>query len=285
MLTIFCIICRLHVITNSELWNSICVLIKVFKSRDSLGQAAAEQAAAAIRRAIAAKGQARIIAATGTSQAAFLNALTKTNDIPWAKVEAFHLDEYIGLPITHPASFRKILLEQLMRKAGIVNYHLLDGDAPDPDEVVRRVGKQLASSPVDVAFLGIGENGHIAFNDPPADFATEDPYILVELDEVCRRQQVGEGWFADISQVPKQAISMSVRQILKAKELVAVVPETRKAPAVKACLEGPVSPMAPGSILRTHPNAMVYLDRDSAALLSPALRDKLDHESQVMVNS
>jgi glucosamine-6-phosphate deaminase len=285
MLTIFCIICRLHLITNSELRNSICVLIKVFKSRDSLGQAAAEQAAAAIRRAIAAQGQARIIAATGTSQAAFLNALTKANDIPWAKVEAFHLDEYIGLPITHPASFRKILLEQLMRKAGIVNYHLLDGDAPDPDEVVRRVGKQLASSPVDVAFLGIGENGHIAFNDPPADFATEDPYILVELDEVCRRQQVGEGWFADISQVPKQAISMSVRQILKTKELVAVVPETRKAQAVKACFEGPVSPMAPGSILRTHPNATIYLDRDSAAQLSPALRDKLDHESQVMVNS
>ena len=285
MLTIFCIICRLHVITNSELRNSICVLIKVFKSRDSLGQAAAEQAAAAIRRAIADRGQARIIAATGTSQAAFLNALTKTNDIPWAKVEAFHLDEYIGLPITHPASFRKILLEQLMRKAGIVNYHLLDGDAPDPDEVVRRVGKQLASSPVDVAFLGIGENGHIAFNDPPADFATEDPYILVELDEVCRRQQVGEGWFADISQVPKQAISMSVRQILKTKELVAVVPETRKAQAVKACFEGPVSPMAPGSILRTHPNATIYLDRDSAAQLSPALRDKLDHESQVMINS
>jgi glucosamine-6-phosphate deaminase len=285
MLTIFCIICRLHVITNSELTNSICMLIKVFKSRDSLGQAAAEQAAAAIRRAIAAQGQARIIAATGTSQAAFLNALTKANDIPWAKVEAFHLDEYIGLPITHPASFRKILLEQLMRKAGIVNYHLLDGDAPDPDEVVRRVGKQLASSPVDVAFLGIGENGHIAFNDPPADFATEDPYILVELDEVCRRQQVGEGWFADISQVPKQAISMSVRQILKTKELVAVVPETRKAQAVKACFEGPVSPMAPGSILRTHPNATIYLDRDSAAQLSPALRDKLDHESQVMVNS
>jgi glucosamine-6-phosphate deaminase len=285
MLTIFCIICRLHVITNSELTNSICMLIKVFKSRDSLGQAAAEQAAAAIRRAIADRGPARIIAATGTSQAAFLNALTKTNDIPWAKVEAFHLDEYIGLPITHPASFRKILLEQLMRKAGIVNYHLLDGDAPDPDEVVRRVGKQLASSPVDVAFLGIGENGHIAFNDPPADFATEDPYILVELDEVCRRQQVGEGWFADISQVPKQAISMSVRQILKAKELVAVVPETRKAQAVKACLEGPISPMAPGSILRTHPNATVYLDRDSAALLSPALRDRLDNESQVMINS
>lgn len=259
------------------------MLIKVFKSRDSLGQAAAEQAAAAIRRAIAAKGQARIIAATGTSQAAFLNALTKADDIDWAKVEAFHLDEYIGLSITHPASFRKILVEQLMRKAGIVNYHLLEGDAPDPAEVMRRVGKQLASSPIDVAFLGIGENGHIAFNDPPADFATEEPYILVELDEACRRQQVGEGWFADMSQVPKHAISMSVRQILKAKELVVVVPEARKARAVKACIEGPINPEAPASILRTHPAATVYLDQDSAALLSPALRDRLDNQSQVTV--
>jgi glucosamine-6-phosphate deaminase len=261
------------------------MLVKVFDSRDSLGQSAAEQAAAAIRGAIKAKGKARIIAATGTSQLTFLNALTKANDIDWAKVEAFHLDEYIGLPITHPASFRKILLEQLMHKAGIVSYHLLDGDAPDPAEVVRRVGKQLASSPIDVAFLGIGENGHIAFNDPPADFATEDPYILVELDEACRRQQVGEGWFAEMSEVPKQAISMSVRQILKAKELLVVVPEARKALAVKACIEGPIGPEAPGSILRTHPNATVYLDHDSAGLLSAALRDRLDKESQVVVNS
>jgi glucosamine-6-phosphate deaminase len=261
------------------------MLVKVFKSRDALGQAAAEQAATAIRRAIAAKDHARIVAATGTSQLAFLNALTKADDIAWAKVEAFHLDEYIGLPITHPASFRKILLEQLMQKAGIVNYHLLDGDAPDPDEVIRRVGKQLASSPVAIAFLGIGENGHIAFNDPPADFETEDPYILVELDEACRRQQVGEGWFADMSLVPKQAISMSVRQMLKAKELIVVVPEARKAQAVKACLEGPISPLVPASILRTHPNATLYLDQDSAALLSGALRDTLENKSQVVINS
>jgi glucosamine-6-phosphate deaminase len=261
------------------------MLVRIFNSRESLGEAAAEQAAAAIRRAIAANGQARIIAATGTSQAAFLNALTKLDGVAWAKVEAFHLDEYIGLPITHRASFRKILLEQLMQKAGIVNYHLLEGDAPDPDEVIRRVGKQLASSPIDVAFLGIGENSHIAFNDPPADFETEDPYIMVELDEACRRQQVGEGWFADISQVPKRAISMSVRQILKAKELVVVVPESRKALAVKACLEDAISSLAPASILRTHPHATVYLDRDSAALLSPALRNALNDESQVTVTS
>jgi glucosamine-6-phosphate deaminase len=261
------------------------VLVKVFNSRDALGQAAAEQAAAAIRRAIAAKGQARIVAATAASQAEFLEALTKAPDIDWTKVEAFHLDEYIGLPITHPGSFRKMLLEQLVRKTGITNYHLLDGDAPDPAEVVRRVGKQLASSPVDVTFLGIGENSHIAFNDPPADFETEDPYIIVSLDEACRQQQVGEAWFADISQVPQRALSMSARQILKAREILAVVPGPRKAQAVKACLEGAISPMTPASILRTHGNATLYVDKDSSALLGPALRNVLNNESQVMVTS
>jgi glucosamine-6-phosphate deaminase len=178
-----------------------------------------------------------------------------------------------------------MLLEQLVRKTGITNYHLLDGDAADPVEVVRRAGKQLASEPVEVAFLGIGENGHIAFNDPPADFQTEEPYIIVNLDEACRQQQVGEAWFADISQVPKRAISMSARQILKAREILAVVPGTRKAQAVKVCIEGAIGPMAPASILRTHPDATVYLDKDSAALLSPALRNTLNDESQVMLSS
>ena len=165
-----------------------------------------------------------------------------------------------------------MLLEQLIQKTGIAKYHLLDGDG-DASEVVGRVGKTLASAPIDIAFLGIGENGHLAFNDPPADFEAEDPYLIVNLDEACRRQQVGEAWFADLSQVPTQAISMSVRQILKAKEILAVVPDTRKAPAVKACFEGEISPMAPASILRTHPNATLYLDKNSAALLNPALRN------------
>ena len=254
------------------------MLLKVFNDKVSLGQAAAQQAAAAIRRALAQRRQARIIAATAASQAEFLDALTGSSDIDWKKVEAFHLDEYIGLPVTHPGSFRKMLLEQLVRKTGIVNYHLLDGDAPDPSKVLRRVGEQLASAPIDIAFLGIGENGHIAFNDPPADFQTEEPYIIVNLDEACRRQQVGEAWFADISQVPKQAISMSARQILKAREILAVVPDTRKAEAVKACFEGEISPMAPASILRTHPNATVYLDKNSASLLSPALQSALNEE-------
>jgi glucosamine-6-phosphate deaminase len=257
----------------------------MFKDRVTLGQAAAQQAAAAIRRAIAERGHARIIAATAASQLEFLDALTKAPGIDWSQVEAFHLDEYVGLPATHPGSFRKMLLEQLVQKTGITNYHLLDGDAGDALEVVRRVGKQLASLPVDIAFLGIGENGHIAFNDPPADFKTEEPYIIVDLDEACRQQQVGEAWFADISQVPKRAISMSARQILKAHEILAVVPGPRKADAVKACFEGAISPLAPASILRTHPNATVYLDHHSASLLGPTLRNLLDERSQITVGT
>ena len=246
------------------------MLLRVFNDRNVLGQAAADQASTAIHLAIAQRGCARIIAATAASQLEFLDALTRAPGIDWPRVEVFHLDEYIGLPVTHPGSFRKMLLEQLVEKTGIVKYHLLDGDAADPLEVVRRVGEQLASAPVDIAFLGIGENAHIAFNDPPADFQTEEPYIIVNLDEACRQQQVGEAWFADISQVPKRAISMSARQILKANEILAVVPGPRKAQAVKACVEGAISPMAPASILRTHANATVYLDQDSASQLSPA---------------
>jgi len=261
------------------------MLLRVFHDKKSLGQAAAEQAATAIRRAISARGQARIIAATAASQLEFLDALTKSSGIDWTRVEAFHLDEYIGLPSTHPGSFRKMLLEQLIRKTGISNYHLLDGDAADPAEVLRRVGKDLASASIDIAFLGIGENGHIAFNDPPCDFETEEPYLIVNLDEACRQQQVGEAWFADISKVPKQAISMSARQILKAKEILAVVPDTRKALAVKACCEGKVSPMAPASILRTHPNATIYLDRNSASLLSVPLQHSRANEAQAKISA
>ncbi len=243
--------------------------VRVFEDKLSLGKAAAEQASSVVRRAILDRGRARIIVATGTSQLDFLAALTGTQNIDWQRVEMFHLDEYVGLPITHPASFRKYLLERLISKTGITQHHLLDGDG-DPGEVARRVGEALRSAPVDVAFAGIGENGHLAFNDPPADFQTEDPYLVVTLDEACRRQQVGEGWFANPSEVPRQAISMSVRQILKAKEIIAVVPDARKAQAVRRCLEGEISPMAPASILLTHPAATLYLDRESASLLSPA---------------
>jgi glucosamine-6-phosphate deaminase len=222
-----------------------------------------------MRRAIAEQGRARIVVATGNSQIGFLEGLTKADGIAWGRVEMFHLDEYVGLPVTHPASFRKYLLERLINKVGITQYHLLDG-TDDAGEVARRVGEAIRSAPVDVAFVGIGENGHLAFNDPPADFETEEPFLILRLDEACRRQQVGEGWFADISEVPREAISMSVRQILKAKEIICVVPDARKAQAVKMCFEGEIRPMAPASIMRTHGNATVYLDKDSARLMSAA---------------
>src|SRR5438034_230225 len=247
------------------------MVTKIYEDKVSLGRAAAEQAASSLREAIKKTGRARIIAATGASQFEFLDALTAKPDIEWAKVEMFHLDEYIGLQVSHPASFRKYLRERLIDKTGITKYHFLEGEGDVP-AMVRKVSAELTAAPVDIAFVGIGENGHLAFNDPPADFKTEEPYIIVELDEPCRQQQVGEAWFSNISQVPKQALSMSVRQILKAKEILAVVPDSRKAQAVKACFEGEISPMAPASILRTHSNATVYLDRNSAALLSAALQ-------------
>ena len=241
--------------------------LRTFPDRQTLSHAAAAHAANALRECIREHETARIIAATGASQIEFLEALTATANIDWSRVEMFHLDEYVGLPATHPASFRRYLLDRLIDKVGVGRYHLLDGEA-DPGQVARAVGETLAERPADVAFVGIGENGHLAFNDPPADFTTERPYLIVTLDDACRRQQVGEGWFAAIDDVPTQAISMSVRQILKSEEIIAVVPDARKAAAVKACVEGPVSPMAPASILQTHPNTTLYLDHDSAALLS-----------------
>lgn len=203
----------------------------------------------------------------------FLEALTGAPGIDWKKVEMFHLDEYVGLAITHPASFRKYLMERLITKAGIGTYHLLDGES-DAKEVCRRLGAEINKAPIDVAFVGIGENGHLAFNDPPADFTTEEPYIIVELDEVCRKQQLGEGWFPTMNDVPKTAISMSIRQIMKASEIVCIVPEARKADAVKKCFEGEVSPLAPASILREHANAVVYLDPDSSSMLASATLEK-----------
>jgi glucosamine-6-phosphate deaminase len=196
--------------------------------------------------------------------------LTRLPGIDWKRVEMFHLDEYIGLPASHPASFCRFLQERLIQKTGIVHHHLLHANE-DPSEVIRQTGKALLAAPIDVAFVGIGENGHLAFNDPPADFETEEPYIIVTLDEACRRQQLGEGWFATLADVPQRAISMSIRQILKTKQIVCIVPEARKANAVKACFTGEISPLAPASILRTHANTTVYLDKDSAAQLPSAI--------------
>ena len=241
--------------------------IKILAAKDSLGRAAADQAAASIRLAIRQHGLARIIAATGASQFEFLDALTAASGIDWSCVEVFHLDEYIGLPITHPASFRKYLLERLINKTGITRYHFLDGDGY-AESSVAKIGRELQRGPVDLAFVGIGENAHLAFNDPPADFEIEDPYLVVELDQTCRQQQVNEGWFGSVTEVPTRAISMSVRQIMRSREIIVVVPDERKAQAVKNSLEGEITPMVPASILRRHPNATIYLDKDSAALLT-----------------
>lgn len=244
--------------------------VKILGDKQEVGAAAAKHAAESLRRILARRDWARLIAATGASQFEFLEGLTSASGIDWRRVELFHLDEYVGLPITHAASFRKYLLERLIRKTGITRHHLLDGER-NSGEVIREVGGELRSEPVNLAFVGIGENGHLAFNDPPADFETEEPYLVVELDEACRRQQVNEGWYSSIAEVPTRAISMSIRQILKAEEIVAVVPDARKAAAVKACLEGEISSNAPASILRRHPNTTIYLDRESAALLSQAI--------------
>jgi glucosamine-6-phosphate deaminase len=243
------------------------VQVNVLPSKTEAGSSAARHAAKSLQRVLTKSDTARIIAATGASQLDFLQFLTATPGIDWNRVEMFHLDEYIGLPETHPASFRRYLMERFIRKTGIRRYHLLDGEQ-NPAVVVEAVGKELKSAPIDIAFVGIGENGHLAFNDPPADFETDKPYLIVELDEACRSQQVNEGWFKSISEVPARAISMSAKQILESREIIAIVPGAQKARAVKACLEGEIGPMAPASILRTHPNTTIYLDTESASLLT-----------------
>jgi glucosamine-6-phosphate deaminase len=239
----------------------------VFPDGQSLARVAADEAAARVGAAIADRGRARIIAATGMSQIAFLDALVHASGVDWSRVEMFHLDEYVGLPADHPASFRRYLLERLIRPAGLRTFHLIDAEH-DAADVCRRLGRAIAEAPVDVAFVGIGENGHLAFNDPPADFETTDPYLVVRLDEACRRQQVGEGWFKSMEDVPERAVTMSISQILKSRAIVAVVPEARKAEAVRRCFEGEISPQAPASILRKHADTSVFLDVDSAALLN-----------------
>lgn len=227
---------------------------------------AAAQAASSLQRILAEQETARILVATGNSQLRFLELLIQQPGIDWTRVELFHLDEYIGIGIEHKASFARYIQEKVLVPTGIQRYHLLNGHT-DPAETARA----LAAAPIDLAFAGIGENAHLAFNDPPADFETEQPYIIVNLDDTCRQQQVGEGWFPDLAAVPKQAISISIQQLMKAKEIISVVPDLRKARAVSACLDGEVSPNAPASILRLHPNAWLYLDRDSASLLQSPL--------------
>jgi glucosamine-6-phosphate deaminase len=242
--------------------------IIVAKDPEELGKTAGNDAANLIRQAIDENGSANIILATGTSQFETLKQLISEPGIDWRKVVMFHLDEYIGLPITSNASFRKYLKERFIdHVTGLKQAHLINGEGNAALEC-NRLGKLMTGHPIDVALVGIGENGHLAFNDPPADFNTTEPYIIVQLDEACRKQQLGEGWFDSLEAVPKQAISMSIQQILKSKYILCSVPDRRKADAVKNCVEEPVSNLNPASILQLHPNCTLYLDESSAALLS-----------------
>jgi glucosamine-6-phosphate deaminase len=243
--------------------------INISDEKVELGRRAAAEAASLIKQALKDRGEANIIVATGASQFEMLGELVFAADIAWDKVTAFHLDEYEGLPITHPASFRLYLWRRFVSQLPLPlrAFHYLNGEA-DMQAECDRVGQLISRHPIDVALVGIGENGHLAFNDPPANFDTEAPYLVVELDEACRRQQLGEGWFATLDDVPTRAISMSCRQIMKARTIVASIPDRRKAKAVQAAVEGPVTPDVPSSILQGHEHTTLYLDQESASLLA-----------------
>lgn len=241
--------------------------IRTFEDPEELGLHAGKFGADLIKKTVREKGEANVILATGKSQFATLKSLIADREIPWSKVRMFHLDEYIGLPVEHEASFRKYLTERFVNKVGqLAEVVLIDGET-DPEKECLRLEKKIKDHPIDLAFVGIGENGHLAFNDPPADFEVDRAYLVVNLDIACRQQQMGEGWFGSVEDVPKQAISMSIRQIMRSKHIIASVPDKRKASAVKNCLTLPVSNRHPASILQEHPHCTCFLDKGSASLL------------------
>ena len=245
----------------------------ICETKQELGRKAAAVGAETIRRALAEHGEASIILATGASQFETLDALAASDSIDWGRVTGFHLDEYAGLPLSHPASFRRYLQERFLDKLPrpLRAFHPINGEG-DCAEECRRLNGIIEDHSISVAFVGIGENGHLAFNDPPADFETETPYLVVDLDDACRRQQLGEGWFPTLEDVPRQAISMSIRQILKSEKIVCCAPDARKARPVQAALQGPVTPLVPASALQRHPDTVMYLDSASAALLHQSRR-------------
>jgi glucosamine-6-phosphate deaminase len=244
--------------------------LRICGTVEQLSAAAARQAAQLLRRALSVSDELTVVAATGASQIPFLAALEGQRGIDWQRVVFFHLDEYVGLPESHAASFRRYLRERVEERLRPRAFHYIQGDCPDPAVECRRLAGLIGDRTVALAFVGVGENGHLAFNDPPADFEAAEPYLVVSLDEACRMQQVREGWFARVSDVPTQAISMSIRQILKAKNIICVAPDKRKAKAVHECFAGGVSRLHPASILQTHPRCTVYLDEESASLLKAA---------------
>jgi glucosamine-6-phosphate deaminase len=242
--------------------------VQIYKNKEELGQAAAAEAAAAIGAAVTARQQANLVFSTGASQFTFVAAL-KEQAIDWKSVQAFHLDEYVDMKEDHPASFRLWLQTRINKPFQPKVFHFVEGDAPDTEAECDRYAQLLRENPLDIGFIGIGENGHVAFNDPPvADFNDPKWVKTVKLDEACRRQQVGEGWFATIDDVPTHAITLTVPAIMACKRIISVVPDARKAEAVKSALLGPIATSCPSSILRTHPQATLFLDADSASLLS-----------------
>lgn len=240
---------------------------RIFDSKEEMGASAATAGAQRLENALMETGTAAMIVATGASQFEMLASLSRA-ELDWTSITGFHLDEYIGLSVEHPASFRKYLRERFVEKLPmpLKAFHYLDAET-EPEKECRRVGDILALTSIDVAFVGIGENGHLAFNDPPADFETNEPYLVVHLDDACRKQQSGEGWFPDFESVPEQAISMSIQQILKSQTIICTVPDERKAEAVRKAVEGPVTPDIPASILQTHPDCHLFLDTAAASLL------------------
>ena len=238
------------------------------KDRSEMGPLVAAAAAKRLIAAIERYGHANLVVATGASQFEVLAALVQQPEVDWQRIHGFHLDEYVGVSPDHPASFCRYLRERFVSQVPLASFHYLRGDQP-VTTTLEAANAALRDRRIDVALVGIGENGHLAFNDPPADFATDSPYLLVPLDEKCRQQQVGEGWFASLDEVPTQAISMSIQQILRAETIFCSVPDRQKAPAVRDTLEQAISPTVPASILRTHGNTWLVLDQASSHLLSP----------------
>lgn len=247
------------------------VKLKIFPTKAAAGQAAGREAEQLIRRAIGDRGVARIVVGAANSQLEIMHTIATSGLIDWAHVEVFHMDEYVGLPDTHPASFRRWVKEHLVDPASAGRVHYVKGDAVNPEEEAVRYARLLSAAPIDLVLLGFGENGHIAFNDPHvADFNDPDPVKVVEMDERCRQQQVGEGHFENLAAVPRKAITLTCSALFSAREWIATVPEKRKAEAVKCAFLGPISEDCPASLIRRHPSVSVYLDTDSASLL---LRD------------
>ena len=241
------------------------ITISIADTPQELGRKAAEKIAGFLRNAIESTGEARIILSTGASQFETMDALTR-EDVDWSRVEMFHLDEYVALPESHIASFRKYLKERFVSKLPLKAAYFVDGEG-DVESNIVSLTKELRKKPVDVGVIGIGENGHIAFNDPPADFETTVAYKVVNLDDRCKQQQVGEGWFSSLEEVPTQAITMCPRQIMEAKHIVSAVPHAVKAEAVYNTVTGKVDPMVPATLLKTHPDWYLYIDKAAAKQL------------------